>query len=87
VRTAGVAERYCTGNALDREKFQNWAETVPQTLRNPLYQGTRPGIRQSWAAALCRADKSEGRVPLGAKRAAGRMPSKRASWIERKPVP
>ena len=37
MRAAGVAERYCTGDASDWEKFQKWAETVPQTLRNPLY--------------------------------------------------
>ena len=40
MRAAGVPERYCTGGASDREKFQKWAETVPQTLRNPLYHWT-----------------------------------------------
>jgi glucuronate isomerase len=40
MRAAGVPERFCTGDAPDREKFQKWAETVPQTLRNPLYHWT-----------------------------------------------
>lgn len=40
MRAAGVPERYCTGDAPDREKFQKWAETVPKTLRNPLYHWT-----------------------------------------------
>lgn len=40
MRAAGVEERYLTGDAPDREKFQRWAETVPQTLRNPLYHWT-----------------------------------------------
>ena len=40
MRTNGVEERYCTGNASDFEKFQKWAETVPYTLRNPLYHWT-----------------------------------------------
>lgn len=40
MRTNGVDERYCTGDATDREKFQNWAATVPYTLRNPLYHWT-----------------------------------------------
>lgn len=40
MRTNGVDERYCTGDASDREKFQKWAETVPYTLRNPLYHWT-----------------------------------------------
>ena len=37
MRTCGVDERYITGTATDREKFDRWAETVPRTLRNPLY--------------------------------------------------
>jgi glucuronate isomerase len=40
MRTNGVEEKYCTGNASDREKFQKWAETVPYTLRNPLFHWT-----------------------------------------------
>ncbi len=40
MRTNGVDERYCTGDASDWEKFQQWAETVPYTLRNPLYHWT-----------------------------------------------
>ena len=37
MRTNGVDEKYITGNASDWEKFEKWAETVPYTLRNPLY--------------------------------------------------
>ena len=37
MRTNGVQERYCTGDASDYEKFESWAGTVPGTLRNPLY--------------------------------------------------
>ena len=40
MRAAGVAERYCTGDASDWEKFEKWAATVPRTLRNPLYHWT-----------------------------------------------
>jgi glucuronate isomerase len=40
MRTAGITERFITGDATDWEKFQKWAETVPQTLRNPLYHWT-----------------------------------------------
>jgi glucuronate isomerase len=46
MRAAGVAERFCTGNASDWEKFQKWAETVPQTLRNPLYHWTHLELRR-----------------------------------------
>jgi glucuronate isomerase len=40
MRTNGVPEEYCTGQAGDRVKFRKWAETVPYTLRNPLYHWT-----------------------------------------------
>ncbi|HEX8425528.1 glucuronate isomerase [Hymenobacter sp.] len=40
MRTNGVPERYITGDASDWEKFEKWAETVPQTVRNPLYHWT-----------------------------------------------
>ena len=40
MRTNGVDEAYCTGNASDYDKFKKWAETVPYTLRNPLYHWT-----------------------------------------------
>ena len=46
MRTAGVPERFITGNASDREKFQKWAETVPQTLRNPLYHWTHLELKR-----------------------------------------
>jgi len=40
MRTNGIDEKYCTGNASDWEKFEKWAETVPYTLRNPLFTWT-----------------------------------------------
>ncbi len=40
MRSNGIKERYCTGNASDLEKFERYAETVPMTLRNPLYHWT-----------------------------------------------
>lgn len=40
MRTNGIKEEYCTGNASDYDKFSKWAETVPYTLRNPLYHWT-----------------------------------------------
>jgi len=46
MRTNGVAERYCTGNASPWDKFQAWAATVPHTLRNPLYHWTHLELRR-----------------------------------------
>ena len=37
MRSNGVDEKYITGDATDREKFQKWAETMPKLIGNPLY--------------------------------------------------
>ncbi|MCI8887855.1 MAG: glucuronate isomerase [Hungatella sp.] len=37
MRSNGVDERYITGDAPDREKFQKWAETMEKLIGNPLY--------------------------------------------------
>jgi glucuronate isomerase len=46
MRADGVAEKYITGNATDLEKFQAWAATVPNTLRNPLYLWTHLELKR-----------------------------------------
>ena len=40
MRANGINENYITGDASDQVKFQKWAETVPYTMRNPLYHWT-----------------------------------------------
>ncbi len=40
MRANGIDESYCTGVKSDYGKFEKWAETVPYTLRNPLYHWT-----------------------------------------------
>lgn len=37
MRSNGVDEKYITGDATDREKFQKWAETLELAIGNPLY--------------------------------------------------
>lgn len=46
LRTNGISEKYITGFASDREKFGKWAETVPHTLRNPLYHWTHLELKR-----------------------------------------
>ena len=46
MRTNGVPERCCTGEAPDWEKFEAWARTVPYTLRNPLFHWTHMELRR-----------------------------------------
>ncbi|WP_234734859.1 glucuronate isomerase [Tellurirhabdus bombi] len=46
MRTNGIDESYCTGNQSDIAKFMRWAETVPYTVRNPLYHWTHLELRR-----------------------------------------
>ncbi len=46
MRTNGIPERLCSGDALDREKYDAWAATVPRLLRNPLYHWTHLELRR-----------------------------------------
>ncbi len=46
MRSAGIDERFITGDASDYEKFQAWAKTVPMCLGNPLYHWTHLELRR-----------------------------------------
>ena len=48
MRTNGIDEKYCTGNATDWEKFEKWAETVPYAMRNPLYHWTHLELKTAF---------------------------------------
>lgn len=48
MRANGIDERYITGDASPFEKFQKWAETVPYTLRNPLYHWTHLELKTAF---------------------------------------
>ncbi len=49
MRSNGVDERFCTGkDTSDWEKFEKWAETVPYTMRNPLYHWTHLELRTAF---------------------------------------
>ena len=46
MRANGINEKYITGDAGDYDKFARWAETVPYTLRNPLYHWTHLELKR-----------------------------------------
>lgn len=49
MRTNGIDERFITGKETsDWEKFQKWAETVPYTMRNPLYHWTHLELKTAF---------------------------------------
>jgi glucuronate isomerase len=46
MRANGIDEKNITGDASDLEKFMAWAQTVPKTLRNPLYHWTHLELKR-----------------------------------------
>ena len=46
MRSFGVEERFITGHASDREKFQKWAETLALAIGNPLYHWSHMELRR-----------------------------------------
>jgi glucuronate isomerase len=47
MRANGIKEKYITGSATsEKEKFLKWAETVPYTLRNPLFHWTHLELKR-----------------------------------------
>lgn len=62
MRTNGVAERFITGaETSDWEKFEAWAQTVPYTMRNPLYHWTHLELKTAFGIdkLLCPATAKE----------------------------
>ncbi len=60
MRANGVDEKFITGTATDFEKFIKWAETVPYTLRNPLYHWTHLELKNYFGiTTLLDADSAE----------------------------
>jgi len=51
MRSNGVAEKYCTGDAPDYDKFLAFARTVPYTLRNPIYHWTHLELNRFFGIA------------------------------------
>ncbi|TAE51656.1 MAG: glucuronate isomerase [Bacteroidetes bacterium] len=62
MRTLGIPERFITGDASDREKFDKWAETVPYTLRNPLYHWTHMELANPFEVNELLSPESAGRI-------------------------
>jgi glucuronate isomerase len=62
MRTAGVPERCVSGDAPDREKFEAWARSVPDTLRNPLYHWTHMELKRPFGIEELLGPDSAGRI-------------------------
>jgi glucuronate isomerase len=48
MRTNGIPENEITGSTSDYRKFEKWAETVPYTMRNPLYHWTHLELKTAF---------------------------------------
>ncbi|MGI9531663.1 glucuronate isomerase [Lutimonas sp.] len=46
MRANGIDEKYITGSSSNKEKFFKWAQTVPHTIRNPLFHWTQLELKR-----------------------------------------
>ena len=53
MRSNGVDEKYITGDASDREKFQKWAETLEMAIGNPLYHWSHLELKRYFGYEGC----------------------------------
>lgn len=53
MRSNGVDEKYITGDAPDREKFQKWAETLEKAIGNPLYHWSHLELKRYFGYDGC----------------------------------
>ena len=52
MRARGVDEKYVTGDASDREKFQKFAETLPYAIGNPVYHWAHLELQRYFDCSL-----------------------------------
>jgi glucuronate isomerase len=62
MRSNGVPEKYCTGDASPYEKFLAWAKTVPHTVRNPLYHWTHLELKRYFGISELLDEKSAKKI-------------------------
>ena len=62
MRSNGVAEKFCTGDATPEQKFNAWAATVPHTLRNPLYHWTHLELKRYFGVTDLLNEKSAAKI-------------------------
>ena len=53
MRSNGVDEKYITGDAPDREKFQKWVETLEKAIGNPLYHWSHLELKRYFGYDGC----------------------------------
>jgi len=62
MRANGIDENFITGNKSDKEKFEAWAETVPYTMRNPLFHWTHLELQRYFNIDELLSKKSASRI-------------------------
>ncbi|MUP44963.1 glucuronate isomerase [Gramella sp. BOM4] len=62
MRALGIPEEFITGNRSDEEKFLKYAETIPYTLRNPLYHWSHLELKRYFGVTEILNEKSARRI-------------------------
>ena len=58
IRSAGVPEKYITGDASDYEKFKAYASVMPSLIGNPLYHWTHLELQRYFGCELILSEKT-----------------------------
>ena len=64
MRSNGVSEELCTGDADPYDKFLAWCRTVPHTLRNPLYHWSHLELKRYFDIDLLISEETGRRLAL-----------------------
>lgn len=62
LRANGVAERFITGSASPKEKFEQWAAVVPYTIGNPLFHWTALELKRYFGVTETLSEKSTEKI-------------------------
>ncbi len=62
MRIAGIPENEITGSASDKQKFLNWAATVPKTLGNPLFMWTALELKRVFGIEESLSEKNADKI-------------------------
>ncbi|MFH1760869.1 MAG: glucuronate isomerase [bacterium] len=62
MRSNGIEEKFCTGNASDMEKFEKWAQTVVSSIGNPLYHWTHMELKNYFGITKLLCPETSGEI-------------------------
>ena len=81
MRANGVDERFITGDAPAREKFQKWAETLERCVGNPVFEWSHLELKRFFGYEACSTPRPPRRFGIWPTPSLPRTISPAASWF------